>query len=99
MIQPLGNRVLIEPVKQAEAVLSAGGIVLGEDKAPQSVKAKVLAIGPEVTTVKVGDIIYVAQFSPTECRDKPDEKTLICPVEDIMAIEANASEKPATQSK
>lgn len=84
MIQPLGSRVLIEPIKVAE-LMSAGGIMLGEEIAPQSIRAKVVAVGPDATTVEVGDVVYVSQFSPTECRDIPSDKTLICPEEDILA--------------
>ena len=44
MIKPLGARLLIVPIKQDHK--TSGGIMLGEEIAPQSLKAEVLAVGP-----------------------------------------------------
>lgn len=85
MISPLGNRILIEQVKN-ELAVSDGGIVLGEERAPQSIKANVLAAGPECSLVKAGDTILVSQFSPTEARERVSDKTLIANEDDVLAI-------------
>lgn len=84
MIKPLGARLLIEPVKQDHK--TSGGIMLGEELAPQSLKAEVLAVGPEVKDLKVGDVILVSQFAPTQAKELPADKTLIVPAEDVLAV-------------
>lgn len=84
MIKPLGSRLLIVPVKQDHK--TTGGIMLGEEVAPQSLKAEVLATGPEVKDFKVGDVILVSQFAPTQAKETPADKTLIVPAEDVLAV-------------
>lgn len=84
MIKPLGTRLLVEPVKEEHKTNT--GIMLGEELAPQSLKAKVLAAGPEVKDFKVGDIILVSQFAPTQAKESPADKTLIVPAEDVLAV-------------
>jgi len=84
MIKPLGSRLLVVPVKQDHK--TSGGIMLGEEVAPQSLKAEVLAVGPEVKDFKVGDVILVSQFAPTQAKELPSDKTLIVPAEDVLAI-------------
>lgn len=83
MVQPLGTRLLVEPLK--EETKTKAGIVLGESIAPQSVKMKVLAIGPEVKDFKVGEVVFVSQYAPTECRESVADNTLTVPCEDVIA--------------
>ena len=55
-IQPLHKKVLI--AENQSTVKSESGIILDmADSAQESSQATVLAIGPEVTLVKVGDVI------------------------------------------
>ena len=51
----MGKRVIIKK-KDAE-VQSSGGIFLGSSQDGSAVYAEVLAIGDEVTTVKVGEVV------------------------------------------
>lgn len=84
-IQPLQNRILIQQAKDAIA-MTASGIILGEERAPQSIKANVLAVGPDCKLVKVGDLVLVSQFSPTEARESQTDKTLIANEDDVLGI-------------
>lgn len=58
-IRTILDRVLVEP--EFNAALSVGGIFIGEGELqPQG---KVLAVGPDVTDVKVGDTVVFATSS------------------------------------
>ena len=54
-MRPLSNKVLIERIPAEK--ISAGGIVLQRTDAPD--KAKVLAIGPDVEELSIGEIALV----------------------------------------
>ena len=84
MIKPLGERLLIEPFKENE-IKTRAGIIIGEVAVPQSIKAKVVAVGPDVEGFEVGDIIFVSQFAPTECREDVSSKTMVVPFYDVLA--------------
>lgn len=54
-MRPLANKVLVE--RLAAEKISAGGIVLQRTDGPD--KAKILAIGPEVKEVAIGEIALI----------------------------------------
>ncbi len=83
MIAPLGNRLLVEPLK--EEFKTKSGIILGDTIAPQSIKVKVIAVGPDVKDFRVGETLFVSQYAPTECRETPADTTLTIPAEDVIA--------------
>lgn len=85
MVKPLGSRLLIEQIKETSAT-SDSGIFLGEERAPQSIKAKVLAVGDGCTLVKKDDVILISQFAPTEARESIKDNTLIASEEDVLAV-------------
>lgn len=84
MIQPTKDRVFAEPDKVQN--ITAGGLFIADTNVPQSLRLKVLAVGPGVTVVKPDDICYVGQFAPTEVKDSPTAKTVIIPEDDIIAV-------------
>lgn len=61
MIQPLFDQIQID-IKKAETVTSSG-LILSENKDIKLEQATVLAVGPDVTTVKVGDTILLKAYS------------------------------------
>lgn len=92
-INPLADRVVIEPIEEDET--SAAGIVIPDTASkerPQ--KGRVLAVGPGKLgddgtrvspEVKVGDVVLFTQFGPTEV--KVDGKEVLVAAEsDILAI-------------
>ncbi len=86
MIKPIGQRVLVEAIKKEELKLASGFLISAEwDSAPETVQAKVLAVG-EPCGFEPGDVVLIAQFAPTAAREKPSDKTFIVPAEDIMAV-------------
>lgn len=87
-IKPLADRVLIEPMVKEDKTVS--GIILPEtaDKEKPE-QGKVIAVGPgrpnRPISVKKGDIVLFAKYSPTEI--KIDKKEyLIAREDDILAI-------------
>lgn len=74
-IQPLGDRVVVEPLE--EEAKTPGGIVLPETAQKRPQMGKVLAVGPGkvldngqrvAPEVKVGDIVVYSRYSGTEVK-------------------------------
>lgn len=82
-IKPIGERLLIKPIK--EEVRSAGGIVLPEKAKEKSQKAEVIEIGSsDEISVKVGDQVIFAKYSGNEIK-MDDEDYVIIDWSDILA--------------
>lgn len=90
-LQPLGDRVVIEPSPREEVTKS--GIVLPDTAKEKPQEGKIIAVGPGRTEsgkivapeVKTGDIVIYAKYSGTEIR--VDEKDyLILSEKDILAV-------------
>ena len=77
-MRPLHNKVLIERIP-AEKV-SAGGIVLQRTDAPD--KAKILAIGPDVKEVTIGEVALVNWNAAT----KTNGEEYVIPEDHIIFI-------------
>lgn len=60
MIQPLGKRILIEPIIKEKKE----GILILKEEEPQ--KFKVLAIGDDVKKVSINDSIIIGSFTTSE---------------------------------
>lgn len=92
MIKPLGNRVVVEPVKEETATPS--GIVLPETSEKRPVKGTVIAVGPGKLnekgerlpmSVKEGDKVVFSEYSTSEFKEG-DKKYLVVQEEDILGI-------------
>ena len=83
-IQPIGDRVLVEPV-EAETK-TAGGIIIPDTAKSKPQRARVLAIGGGVTekAISVGDTVLYGKFSGTEV-ELEGKKFLILQTSDILA--------------
>lgn len=86
MIKPLGNWILIKAVDRGEVTLASGIIVPGYEVAPESIQGEVIAIGPDVTTIHLGQIVAAPQFAPTAVKQLPSDKTYVVNEDDILAI-------------
>ncbi|MEB3205743.1 MAG: co-chaperone GroES [Vampirovibrionales bacterium] len=92
-LQPLADRVVLEPIDDASQ--TAGGIFIPDTvtkERPQ--RAKVVAIGPgrklengqlEAMTVKVGDVVLFAKYGGTDVKLDGVELKIISE-KDILAI-------------
>jgi chaperonin GroES len=91
-IKPLGDRVLIEPLREEKR---KGGIILPdtvEKERPE--KGKIVAVGPGKVddngkrisiSVKKGDKVLFTKYGPNEIK-VDDKEYLIAREEDILAI-------------
>ncbi len=92
-IQPLADRVLIEPLRREEKTKS--GIVLPDTvQKEKPEEGKVVAVGPgkllengkrQSLSVKKGDRVLFAKYGPTEIKVE-DKEYLIAQEDDILAI-------------
>jgi len=93
-LQPLGGRVIVEPIEQEE--MTAGGIILPETAKEKPQEGKILAAGPGdrddegkriAMEVQVGDKVLYAKYSGTEVK-VDGKKLLILRESDILAVVA-----------
>lgn len=78
MLQPLGKRILIQPITPEKKE----SIILVKDESP--VTFKILSIGDDVKKVNVNDIIFIAAHSTAEIKYN-NEKFLIIFEDNIIA--------------
>ena len=91
-IQPLGDRVLVEPLKESEEM--KGGIIIPDMAKEKPQQGKVIAIGTGKLddngkkipfNVKVGDMVLMPKYGGTEVK-LDDKKYQIMREEDILGI-------------
>ncbi len=91
-LKPLGDRVVVEHVEQAEK--SAGGVFLPDTAKEKPQEGKVLAVGTGRTLdngtkvameVKAGDTIIYSKYSGSEVKVEGKE-VLIISEKDVLAI-------------
>ena len=100
-LKPLGDRVVIEPIEQAE--MTASGLVLPETAKEKPQKGTILAVGPGARgddgqrvalDVSVGDTVLYAKYAGTEFKTD-SQKLLILKESDLLAVvEAGDEAKP-----
>ncbi len=83
-INPLGARVVVQPVQPEEA-MSKGGVILVQQREPTTAKAEVIAIGDEVEKVAVGDMILLT-LGAGDGVDFEQEMYVIVDELDILAV-------------
>ncbi len=62
MINPLQNFVLVQDEKVEDQTLGSGLILAATINNDDAMKARVIAIGPKVENVDVGDLVVVTKF-------------------------------------
>lgn len=86
-IQPLSDRVLVEP--QEAETKTASGLYIPDSAKEKPQQGKVVAVGKgkkdHNMTVKVGDIVLYGKYSGSELKHKGNDY-LIMREEDILAI-------------
>lgn len=81
-IKPLADRVVA--TREEKAAKTASGIYLPDTAKEKPVFAKVVAIGPDVKGIKIGDRIIYKEYSVTELKVEGTEY-LIVKEEDVLA--------------
>jgi len=86
-IQPLADRVLVEPAQAEEK--TASGLIIPDTAKEKPQKGQIIAVGKgkkdEPMTVKVGDTVLYGKYSGTEITVETKEY-LIMRESDIFAI-------------
>jgi co-chaperonin GroES (HSP10) len=82
MMKPLHQNVLVKKILGDK--ITTSGLVLPNYNAYDN-ESKVLAVGPDVTEVKVGDVVYVDPH-PRHKIHKVSYDELILHAEDLMAV-------------
>jgi len=91
-IQPLGDRVLVEPQKDEE--VKKGGIIIPDSAKEKPMQGKIIAVGPGKyddngklipMNVKKGDLILLPKYGGTEVKIN-DQEYQIVREDDIMGI-------------
>jgi chaperonin GroES len=81
-IKPLADRVVA--TREVAATKTASGIYLPDNAKEKPVLAKVVAVGPDVKGIKIGDKIIYKEYSTTELKVEGTEY-LIVKEEDVLA--------------
>ena len=92
-LQPLGDRVLVEPLEEIERV--EGGIVLPESAVEKPTEGEVLAVGAGAVNeksgkrsempVSVGDVVIYGKYAGMEIKDGSKELKILS-LSDILAV-------------
>jgi len=90
-VQPLGDRVLLQPLEAEEK--TSGGIIVPDSAKEKPQEGKVIAVGKGKVEdgkvipieVKVGDKVLYGKYSGTEIKVNGEEM-LIVKEEDILAV-------------
>jgi chaperonin GroES len=81
-IKPLADRVVA--VREEALAKTASGLYLPDNAKEKPVVAKVVAIGPDVKSLKIGDRIVYKEYSTTDLKVNSEEY-LIVKEEDVLA--------------
>jgi len=82
--RPLGKKVLVAENKR-ENQTASGLIIEGQDAHGESKTGKVLAVGPEVTTVQVGDTVLL-EWNKAQIVTLDGAQRVVVLEENIVAI-------------
>lgn len=83
MLKPLADRIVAQKIEQKTK--TASGLYLTPKSQEAPTGAKVVAIGPDVKSIKKGDQIIFKEYSSTEVKVNNTEY-LIIKEEDVLAI-------------
>ena len=81
--QPLGKRVLVKRLEEANT--TASGIIIPDNATQKPSQGEVVAVSKEVSEIKLSDKVMFAQFSGNEVSIEA-VKYLVLDVEDIFGI-------------
>lgn len=81
-INPLGDRVVGQQLEAEQK--TASGLYLPDQAREKPKVAKLVAVGPDVKSLKVGDKILYKDFSTTDVK-VDDEEFIIVKEEDVLA--------------
>lgn len=87
-VRPLGKKVLVAENKR-DNVTSSGIIIEGSDRHGESKTGTILAVGPEATSVQVGDKVLL-DWSKAKIVNVDGAQRVMLLEDDIVAVLENA---------
>ncbi|QOY55260.1 co-chaperone GroES [Candidatus Sulfurimonas marisnigri] len=81
--QPLGERVLVKRVEEANTTMS--GIIIPDNAQEKPSRGEVVAVSKEVTNLACGDLVLFGKYAGNEVSLGAD-KFLVLNLEDIFGI-------------
>jgi co-chaperonin GroES (HSP10) len=87
MLQPIKNKILIQLENMDKETVLDSGFILTTKARDEAQRAKVLAIGPDVEYVKVGDSILPNWNAAAPTRYEKEDYYLIKEDEVVMIVE------------
>lgn len=91
-IKPLGDRILVQAIEEAEQI--KGGIIIPDSAKEKPQQAKVVALGTGkrdekgnliAFEVKVGDTVFISKYGGTEVKID-DQKYTLLREDDVLGI-------------
>ena len=83
--QPLGDRVLVK-VQEPETKTASGIIIPDNASKEKPTQAEVVAVGPEVEHVAVGDKVIYAKYARTAPVTLDDVEYLVMEISEILGV-------------
>ena len=83
--QPLGDRVLVK-VQEPETKTASGIIIPDNASKEKPTQAEVMAIGPDVEHVAVGDKVIYAKYARTAPVTIDDVEYLVMEISEILGV-------------
>lgn len=85
MITPIGNRLLVEPVKDLQT--TASGFVLKDPDTLSTTKCEIVRIGADCERFwHLGEIVLVPKQAFIEATELPIDKTVAISEDDVIAV-------------
>ena len=81
--QPLGNRVLVKRVEEANTTIS--GIIIPDNAQEKPSRGEVVAVSKEVETLTNGSVVLFGKYAGNEVTMGTD-KFLVLDVDDVFGI-------------
>jgi len=81
--QPLGNRVLVKRVEEANTTIS--GIIIPDNAQEKPSRGEVVAVSKEVDVLVNGDVVLFGKYAGNEVSVGAD-KYLVLDVDDVFGI-------------
>ena len=81
--QPIGNRVLVKRVEEAN--VTSSGIIIPDNVQEKPSRGEVVAVSKEVEVLACGNLVLFGKFAGNEV-SMGTEKFLVLEVEDIFGI-------------
>lgn len=83
MITPTGNRILVKAALRGETL--AGGIYVPANDSAPTFEATVVAAGPKVESISVGQLGLIGRFSETKV-EQDGETYLLVTEDEVLGI-------------